>query len=34
LAEAYLQYGKGGAAQLHADNQIIHFDSVKILPDK
>nr|WP_268802292.1 RHS repeat-associated core domain-containing protein [Xenorhabdus khoisanae] len=34
FAAAYPQYGKGGAVQLHADNQVIHFDSVKILPDK
>ncbi|WP_407078592.1 RHS repeat domain-containing protein [Xenorhabdus bovienii] len=33
FAEAYPQYGKGGTVQLHADNQVIHFDSVKILPE-
>ncbi|WP_376712603.1 RHS repeat-associated core domain-containing protein [Photorhabdus aballayi] len=33
FASAYPQYGKGGAVQLHADNQIIHFDSIRILPD-
>ncbi|THD30778.1 type IV secretion protein Rhs, partial [Pantoea sp. R102] len=33
FASAYPEYGKGGAVQLHADGQVIHFDSIKILPD-
>ncbi|MEG9496202.1 MAG: hypothetical protein MIK89_11725 [Pantoea dispersa] len=33
FASAYPEYGKGGAVQLHADGQVIHFYSIKILPD-
>ncbi|MBK8188088.1 MAG: EndoU domain-containing protein [Cellvibrio sp.] len=33
FAEAYPQYGQGGAWQLHADNQVIKFDNVEILPE-
>jgi len=30
---AYRQYGKGGQTQLHADDKIIEFDDVKVLPE-
>ncbi|MFP1886657.1 RHS repeat-associated core domain-containing protein, partial [Lonsdalea quercina] len=33
FAKAYPQYGQGGEAQLHAGGQIIHFDSIDIIPD-
>ena len=31
FAEAYPQYGRGGAQQLHADNRIINFDQIDII---
>ncbi len=34
FAEAYPQYGEGGAVQLHADSRKIDFDNVDILPEK
>ncbi|WP_193757010.1 RHS repeat domain-containing protein, partial [Xenorhabdus sp. KJ12.1] len=34
FATAYPEHGAGGARQLHADWRTIHFDSIKILPDK
>ncbi|WNO11135.1 RHS repeat-associated core domain-containing protein [Teredinibacter sp. KSP-S5-2] len=34
IAEAYPEYGKGGAAQLHAEGKVIQFDKVDILPEK
>lgn len=33
FAAAYPEYGKGGAVQLHADGQVINFNSIEILPD-
>ncbi len=34
IAEAYPEYGDGGAAQLHTEGKTIHFDKVDILPEK
>jgi len=34
FAEAYTQYGDGGAVQLHADGRKIKFDSVEIIKEK
>ncbi|WP_444886997.1 hypothetical protein [Microbulbifer sp. JMSA008] len=34
FAEAYPEYGEGGAVQLHAKDKIIEFDKVDIFPEK
>ncbi|WP_340619134.1 hypothetical protein [Xenorhabdus entomophaga] len=34
FTEAYPEFGKGGARQLHADWRVMNFASVKILPEK
>lgn len=34
FAAAYPEYGKGGAVQLHADGQVVNFDSIEILSDQ
>ncbi len=34
LAEAYEQYGDGGAAQLHLDGQKVNFNQLDILPEE
>ncbi|WP_328797820.1 RHS repeat-associated core domain-containing protein, partial [Marinobacter mangrovi] len=34
FAEAYRQYGHGGAQQLHADGKMIKFYNIQILPEK
>lgn len=34
FTEAYPEYGKGGAEQMHADRKIIQFDKVDILPEE
>lgn len=34
ITEAYPEFGKGGAVQLHADGQTIKYDKVEILPEK
>ena len=33
ITEAYPEFGKGGATQLHADGQTIKYDRVDILPE-
>ncbi|EOD78298.1 Rhs family protein [Grimontia indica] len=34
FAEAYPQYGKGGAVQLHADRRDVIYDAVEIIPEE
>lgn len=34
FTKAYPEYGKGDIEQLHADNRVIQFDRVDIIPDK
>ncbi|MFJ5240111.1 RHS repeat-associated core domain-containing protein [Pseudomonas neuropathica] len=34
FADAYPEYGDGGAQQIHTNSRVIHFDKVEVLPEE
>ncbi|MHC8365317.1 RHS repeat-associated core domain-containing protein [Pseudomonas sp. ZT5P21] len=34
FADAYPEYGEGGAQQIHTNSRVIHFDKVEVLPEE